>query len=135
MQNALLRAFSFLDRSTGTVLGIAGAALSNLWTAAVLPRGRLRPNACQSIRSALASARTATCLPLWKMSFADAVIVSLDGRVFVRSQHSIDFRMTRELEEIVVAPGIAAERLLGPLQQFHLAMDGEHLLNKCPAKV
>src|SRR5436309_2143272 len=66
-------------------------------------------------------------ITLWKMSFADAVVVSFNCCVFLRPQHGADFRMLREFEEIVVVPGIAAERLLGSIQQFNLAVDWHFL--------
>ncbi len=54
-------------------------------------------------------------IAFWKVRLADLVVIDLDRRVFVRAQHGIDLGVAGQFKEVVVMPGVAAERLLGPL--------------------
>jgi orotidine-5'-phosphate decarboxylase len=64
------------------------------------------------------------------MGPADLVVILVYGRVLGGFQHSDDFRLSRELEEIVVVPGIRSEGRVVALEELDLAVDGKHLLDK-----
>jgi len=66
----------------------------------------------------------------WKMLAADAVVVRLDGGVFGRLEHSHDFRLSSQLKQIVVVPGVASKRLPVAFEQFDFAVNGKHLLHE-----
>jgi len=70
-----------------------------------------------------------------KMFAADVIVIFFDGRVFVGLQHCDDLGLCGQLEQVVVVPGIRAERLPVALEQFHLAVNREHLLDKGSAEM
>lgn len=70
-----------------------------------------------------------------KMGSADFVVIRFDGRVFVRLKHRDHFLLCSELKHVVVVPCVAPKRLAVALEQLHLAVDGEHLLDERPPEV
>src|SRR6266403_3370429 len=66
---------------------------------------------------------------------ADRIVIFLYGGVFTGFQHGDDFRLRRQLKQVVIVPRIGSERRLVALEQFHLAVDGEHFLDEGPPEM
>src|SRR5260370_27445206 len=64
------------------------------------------------------------------MGGADLVVMLLYGGGFTRLQHGDHVRLRRQLKEVVVVPRIGSKRLFVAFEQFHLAMDCEHLFDE-----
>src|SRR5260370_27505210 len=64
------------------------------------------------------------------MFAANRVVILLYGCVFTGLQHGDDFRLRRQLKQVGVVPRIGSKRCLVALENFHLAVDGEHLFDE-----
>src|SRR5271157_3775212 len=69
------------------------------------------------------------------MRGAVPIIVGLDGRAFLGAEHRQHLRALDEAEEVVVMPGVAANRLAHRLERLDLAVDREHLLDEGAAEM
>lgn len=60
-----------------------------------------------------------------KMGAADPVVIGFDAGIFGRTQHGGHFRLSRQLEQVVIVPGVSSNGLAVALEQFHFGVDGE----------
>ncbi len=70
-----------------------------------------------------------------KVFAADRIVIFLYGGVFTGFQHGDDFRLRRQLKQVVIVPRIGSERRLVALEQFHFAVDGEHFFDEGPPEM
>lgn len=70
-----------------------------------------------------------------EMRPADFVVICFHHSVFGRGEHRCHFRLHGELEQVVVVPRVRPNGSSVALQQLHLAVDGEELLDESASKV
>lgn len=70
-----------------------------------------------------------------KVRAADFIVIGFDRGVLCGPEHGLDFGMSGQLEQVIVMPRVAAQRLTVALQQLDFAVDCEHLLDKCSPKM
>ncbi len=70
-----------------------------------------------------------------KVFSADRVVILFYSGVFTGLQHGDDVRLRRQLKQVVVVSRIGSERRLVALENFHLAVDREHLFDEGAAEM